>query len=95
MGASLSFHGDGKQPATYLTSSFHGDVTQPATYLTQFYTKFSFYFDQAYEITEKYPNEVYKLVPESLISAYHWINIGVNDHTNSLIRLFSGSLKSV
>jgi len=65
MGASLDFHGGGSMPAVYLM---------------QLYRKFGFPFDHiyAFEVTKKDPAKVFQLVPQELMSAYHWINVGVN-----------------
>lgn len=71
MGASLEF-------------GFHKDVT-PAIYLTDTYKRFGIPFDHiyAYEINQIAPKEVFKKVPDELMSAYHWINVGVETDINS------------
>ena len=70
MGASLSFHGTGDQPAVYLT-----DI----------YSKFGFHFDHiyAYEITPTKPADMVEKVPDWMAAAYHWINVGVSPDPNS------------
>jgi hypothetical protein len=70
MGASLDFHKGG---------------TSPAVYLTELYRKFGFSFDHiyAYEVTPKEPASVFKKVPEHLMAAYHWINVGVETDLKS------------
>lgn len=85
MGASLEFHGTGKQPAVHLIRLFE---------------KFGFPFDHiyAFEVTQKTPVHVYELLPEDLIGSYHWINVGVSADANgklnplhSLLHKFSAS----
>ena len=68
MGASLEFH---QAMETRLS---------PPIYLTSVYQKMGFKFDHiyAFEITPASPGTVFELVPETLQSAYHWINIGVS-----------------
>jgi hypothetical protein len=70
MGASLEFHGSGTQPAVYLTHLYH---------------KFGFHFDHiyAYEVSPIPPQRVFDQVPEDLLSAYHWINVGVESDPES------------
>jgi hypothetical protein len=64
---------------------FHGGRTSPAVYLTELYRKFGFPFDHiyAYEVTPKEPASVFQKVPEHLMAAYHWINVGVETDPNS------------
>jgi hypothetical protein len=89
MGASLTFHGSSR------------DIQKtPAIYLTSIYEKFGIVFDHiyAYEIRNKSPDEVFKLVPDNLRSAYHWINIGVSakkgSHANPLTMLLDSFNKN-
>jgi hypothetical protein len=66
---------------------FHSGETSPAVYLTELYRKFGFSFDHiyAYEVTPKVPASVFQKVPDHLMAAYHWINVGVeSDPTSSL-----------
>jgi len=60
--------------------NFHGVDDQPAVYLTQIYKKFGMPFDHiyAYEITPQNLATICELVPNSLKTAYHWINVGVD-----------------
>jgi len=64
---------------------FHGGRAQPAIYLTNLYRKFGFPFDHiyAYEVSPKTPQQVFKAVPEKLLAAYHWINLGVESDPKS------------
>jgi hypothetical protein len=64
---------------------FHAGETSPAVYLTELYRKFGFTFDHiyAYEVTPKEPANVFKKVPEHLMAAYHWINVGVETDPRS------------
>ncbi|GKY92528.1 hypothetical protein MPSEU_000223100 [Mayamaea pseudoterrestris] len=65
MGASLTFH--------------KKDKSAPAVYILDTYKKFGFVFDHVYafEITGQAPTSVFELVPSSMLSQYHWINVGV------------------
>lgn len=58
---------------------FHGADDMPAMYILKLYKKFGFHFDHiyAYEVTPKEPSQVFAKVPPEFLSAYHWINIGV------------------
>jgi hypothetical protein len=64
---------------------FHSGKTSPAVYLTELYRKFGFSFDHiyAYEVTPKEPASVFQKVPEHLMAAYHWINVGVETDLKS------------
>eukprot|EP00569_Conticribra_weissflogii_P012895 CAMPEP_0171382706 /NCGR_PEP_ID=MMETSP0879-20121228/34761_1 /TAXON_ID=67004 /ORGANISM="Thalassiosira weissflogii, Strain CCMP1336" /LENGTH=384 /DNA_ID=CAMNT_0011894517 /DNA_START=42 /DNA_END=1196 /DNA_ORIENTATION=- len=64
MGASLDFHGR----------------FSPNAYIYNIYKTFGFVFDHiyAYEVTPKEAPKVYELVPEDLLSSWHWINVGVD-----------------
>jgi hypothetical protein len=68
MGASLEFH-----PGLDVAS-------QPAMYLPAIFERFGMPFDHiyAYEITKQDPDQIYKLVPDKLKAAYHWINVAVD-----------------
>jgi hypothetical protein len=70
MGASLLFHSDAMMPAVYITSLFE---------------KFGFPFDHiyAFEITPTAPADVFAQVPDNLLPAYHWINVGVESDPES------------
>lgn len=70
MGASLEFHGNSLSPAVYLANTFR---------------QFGMPFDHiyAYEITEAPPSNVFEKVPEHLMSAFHWINVGVDPSPES------------
>jgi hypothetical protein len=66
MGASLSFHENGKEVV-------------PIVSLMNLYEKFGFNFDHiyAFEISAQDPTEVYnKLLPKKYFASYHWINTG-------------------
>lgn len=65
MGAALNF-------------DFHKDNT-PVIDLIRMYEKFGFKFDHiyAYEMKFTEPKKVFQLVPDNLLSSYHWINVGV------------------
>lgn len=71
MGASLEFH--------------IKDQTTPAVYLTELYRKFGLPFDHiyAFEVTPTLPEKVYQKLPEHLMAAYHWINVGVSADPSS------------
>ena len=64
---------------------FHQDIQSPAIYITELFQSLGFKFDHiyAYEVTEKKPENVYKRVPDDLMSAYHWINVGVSKEVDS------------
>ena len=64
---------------------FHGSMMAPPVYLTSIFQKMGFKFDHiyAYETTPTKPAAVFKLVPESLQAAYHWINIGVSSEVGA------------
>ncbi len=64
---------------------FHGKKTSPAIYLTESFQRFGFHFDHiyAFEISKKEPEEVFQRIPQDLLAAYHWINVGVNSEHNS------------
>jgi hypothetical protein len=64
---------------------FHGDVESPAVYLTNIYERFGFHWDHifAYEVTQKNPEDVFERVPQDLLHAYHWINVGVSSDPES------------
>jgi hypothetical protein len=64
---------------------FHAGKTSPAVYLTELYRKFGFTFDHiyAYEVTPKEPANVFEKVPDHLMAAYHWINVGVETDPKS------------
>ena len=67
IGASLQFHEK-------------EGLLAPPIYLTAIYQKMGFKFDHiyAFEVAPEEPGKVFELVPKSLQSAYHWINIGVS-----------------
>lgn len=69
MGASLEFH----------------KGQQPAIYFADLYRKFGLPFDHiyAFEVTAKPPDDVYQIIPENLLAAYHWINVGVESDPQS------------
>ena len=71
LGASLSFH------------RASGD--QPIVTLINLYEKFGFTFDHIYAFEKKFsdPEDVYKALPDDLISSYHWINNGVETLSTS------------
>ena len=71
LGASLSFH--------------KGTGDQPIVTLISLYEKFGFHFDHiyAFEKTFSPPEEIYRVLPESLLSSYHWINNGVEADMDS------------
>lgn len=66
MGASLSFH--------------DRDTKSPPIYLMETYKKFGMPFDHiyAFEITPTPPEKVIQKVPDHLLAAYHWFNVGVD-----------------
>ena len=72
----ISFVHDG----SLITSAGGAKSYDPALYLTEIYQKFGFSFDHvyAYEVTPTSPQQVFDSVPEKLLSAYHWINVGIN-----------------
>jgi hypothetical protein len=72
IGASLDFHQE------------QGEA-MPVVYLTEIYQKFGFHWDHiyAYEATKTEPAHVFQKVPEKLMHAYHWINVGVDPDKNS------------
>ncbi|KAL7466153.1 hypothetical protein ACHAXS_006453, partial [Conticribra weissflogii] len=59
---------------------FHSSRFSPNAYIYNIYKTFGFIFDHiyAYEITPKEAPRVYELVPEDLLSSWHWINVGVD-----------------
>jgi len=67
------------------------DVKSPAIYLTELFQKFGFPFDHiyAYEITPTRPANVFQLVPRKLLSAYHWINVGMEATPDSHLNPFT------
>ena len=71
LGASLDFHLD-------------MGIQSPALYLPTLYEKFGFRFDHiyAFEVTRKDPKAVYNRVPQQMMSAYHWINVGIEAISN-------------
>jgi hypothetical protein len=71
MGASLDFHGD--------------PMNSPPVYLLSLYRRFGFPFDHiyAFEITKKDSQEVLDAIPEDVLAAYHWINVGVSPEMSS------------
>jgi hypothetical protein len=75
---------------------FHAGETSPAVYLTELYRKFGFSFDHiyAYEVTPKEPASVFKQVPDHLMAAYHWINVGVETDPTSSLNPFKMILES-
>jgi hypothetical protein len=87
MGASLSFHNNGK-----------GNI-QPIVTLLELYEKFGFHFDHIYgfEITFAQPQKVFEeLLPERYMHNYHWINVGVDateghklNPLNSILKKFT------
>lgn len=52
----------------------------PAIYLTEIFDKFGFQFDHVYafEVKKTDPVSVFKKVPQRLLPAYHWMNVGVS-----------------
>jgi hypothetical protein len=83
MGASLSFHDA-------------DDRSSPALYLASLYRRFGFPFDHvyAYEVTPQYPEDVFRLVPEDMQAAFHWINVGVSGDPDSQMNPFRMLLKN-
>ncbi len=63
MGASLDYHTK--------------DGASPNTHIHQIYNKFGFVFDQiyAYKVTPKKAPDVYEMIPDQLLSSWHWINV--------------------
>jgi len=70
LGASLKFHGDAKSPALVLLELYQ-----------QFGIKFDHYY--AFEYTPTPPHRMYAKVPEELMHAYHWYNVGVESSPTS------------
>ncbi len=70
---------------------FHGKRGSPAIYLTDLYERFGFPFDHiyAFEIKAKDPGEVFRLLPPKLLSAYHWINVGVSPEPDHPLNPFT------
>jgi hypothetical protein len=70
MGASLDFHGHHASPAVYLTNMYH---------------RFGMPFDHiySYEVKPTVPDKVFRLVPNALQAAYHWINVPVDPDPDS------------
>lgn len=70
---------------------FHGKRGSPAIYLTDLYERFGFPFDHiyAFEIKKKDPAEVFQLLPSNLLSAYHWINVGVSSEPDHPLNPFT------
>ena len=93
MGASLSFHSTHhKKPDAFSTNGEeekqqrdHHEPPQPAVYLIDLYKKFGLPFDHiyAFEVTPTSPAQVFEAVPDELLTAYHWINVGVTADPNS------------
>ena len=77
MGASLDFHAGHDKPG--------GFAKQPAIYITSLFQKVGFKFDHiyAFEISRKEPSRLYQKIPEELMAAYHWINVGVESNPAS------------
>jgi hypothetical protein len=72
MGASLEYHENlGK--------------LSPPVYLQELYQRFGLPFDHIYAFEKKLqdPTAVVKSVPENLLGAYHWFNVGVASDPNS------------
>lgn len=65
--------------------SFDSGPHTPAMFIIELYRKFGFIFDHiyAYEITPTEPADVFSRVPDHLLPAYHWINVGVSADRNS------------
>ncbi|GKY94987.1 hypothetical protein MPSEU_000463300 [Mayamaea pseudoterrestris] len=59
--------------------AFHSSKVTPAIYILDIYKKFGFKFDHVYafEITPQAPAKVFEMVPSTLLSQYHWLNVGV------------------
>lgn len=78
MGASLDFH--------------KGDV--PIYYLLDLYKKFGITFDHiyAFELKKKDPEDVYKAIPDSLMTSYHWINVGISPKVGDKLNPFHSIL---
>lgn len=71
LGASLDYHGN--------------PMLSPAFHLVSLYRKFGFPFDHiyAFEITPSDSQEVFDKVPDDMLTAYHWINVGVSPEISS------------
>lgn len=71
MGAALDFHRKSNEKS-------------PAIYLTEIFSRFGFRFDHiyAFELKPKVTSEVFNEVPQNLLNAYHWMNIGVDSDPN-------------
>lgn len=81
MGASLSFHGN-----------HHTGPPPPEVYLTDLYRKFGLNFDHiyAYELVPQNTRAVFEdLVPEHMMAAYHWINVGVDSRPGAKLNPFT------
>ncbi|GAX23192.1 hypothetical protein FisN_39Hu012 [Fistulifera solaris] len=76
MGASLQFHGKEDSPALYLINLFH---------------RFGLPFDHiyAFELKPTEPAEVYQKLPPPIMSAYHWINLGVSVEPGNVLNPFT------
>jgi hypothetical protein len=72
LGASLEFHGG-------------NPMDSPALYLLSLYRKFGLPFDHiyAFEISEKNSQHVFDQIPDEILAAYHWINVGVSADISS------------
>jgi hypothetical protein len=59
---------------------FHGDKASPAMTLIKLYAQFGMPFDHiyAYEVTPTEPDKVFRLLPDEMQAAYHWINVPVD-----------------
>ncbi|MHA7865820.1 hypothetical protein, partial [Flagellimonas marinaquae] len=63
-----------------LGATLFGPDRSPALQLTDLFTKMGFFFDHVYAFEMKpfEPSKVYEMIPQSLMPAYHWINVGVS-----------------
>jgi len=71
--------------------TFHGGVDSPAAYIVELYRKFGMPFDHiyAFEMKQNAPQEVFNRVPDHWMSAYHWINVGVNADKDSKFNAYN------
>ena len=62
----------------------------PVGDLLALYRKFGFYFDHiyAFEKSNVEPAKVYDVIPGEWLSAFHWINVGVDSNPNSKLHPF-------